>query len=92
MEALRPGDGRFYNLGIGRGYSVREVIESVRRVSGRDFAVEEGPRRPGDPPELYANADKIRQELGWTPAMAELDEIVRTAWVWFQQHPKGYAT
>ena len=63
MNALRPGDTRFYNLGIGRGYSVSEVIESAKRVTGVDFAVEYGPRRPGDPAILFANADKIRREL-----------------------------
>ena len=90
MNALRPGDTRFYNLGIGRGYSVREVIESAKRVSGVDFAVEYGPRRPGDPAILFANADKIRRELGWSPRYTDIDPIVATAWKWFQNHPRGY--
>ncbi|MFA7237645.1 MAG: UDP-glucose 4-epimerase GalE [Phycisphaeraceae bacterium] len=90
MNSLSPGDVRFYNLGIGRGYSVREVIESVRRVSGRDFKIEYGERRPGDPPTLYANADKIGRELGWKPNYTDLDRIVATAWNWFVNHPQGY--
>ena len=90
MNALRPGDTRFYNLGIGRGYSVREVIESAKRVTGVDFAVEYGPRRPGDPAILFANADKIRRELGWSPRYTDIDPIVATAWKWFQNHPRGY--
>ena len=92
MNALQSGDQRFYNLGIGRGYSVNEVIESVRRVSGRDFTVEQANRRPGDPPTLYANADKICKELGWEPKYTEIDDIVRTAWNWFEKHPQGYGT
>jgi UDP-glucose 4-epimerase len=91
MNALQPGDQRFYNLGIGRGYSVREVIDSVRRVSGKDFKVIEGERRPGDPPTLYANASKIQTELGWSAKYTDLDEIVRTAWQWFEKHPNGYS-
>jgi len=91
MKALRDGDQRFYNLGIGRGYSVREVIESVKRVTGKEFTVEIGQRRPGDPPTLYANADKLRDELGWEPRYTELDAIVETAWRWFGEHPEGYA-
>jgi len=90
MQALKPGDTRFYNLGIGRGYSVREVIESAKRITGVDFAVEYGPRRPGDPAVLFANAEKIGRELGWTARYTEIDEIVATAWRWFKNHPQGY--
>ena len=90
MKALRPGDTRFYNLGIGRGYSVKEVIESAKRVTGIDFPVEYGPRRPGDPAILFANADKIRRELGWSARYTEIDPIVATAWKWFKNHPNGY--
>ena len=90
MNALQPGDARFYNLGIGRGYSVKEVIDSAQRVTGIDFPVEYGPRRPGDPAILFANADKIRRELGWTAGYAEIDAIVATAWNWFKNHPRGY--
>ncbi len=90
MEALRPGDGRFYNLGIGKGYSVREVIRAARRVTGVEIPILEGPRRPGDPAVLFANADKIRGELGWSARYTEIDAIVATAWKWFKNHPRGY--
>lgn len=90
MRALRPGDTRFYNLGIGRGYSVKEVIESARRVTGIDLPVEYGPRRAGDPAILFANAEKIGRELGWSARHQEIDAIVATAWNWFQKNPNGY--
>jgi UDP-glucose 4-epimerase len=90
MEVLRPGDTRFYNLGIGRGYSVREVIDSAQRVTGGPIPVEYGPRRPGDPPILFANSDKIQNELGWSARYTEIDAIVATAWNWFKSHPAGY--
>lgn len=90
MESLRPGDGRFYNLGIGRGYSVKEVLEAAERVTGRTIAVRYGERRPGDPAVLYADATKIGTELGWQPQYTDLDQIVATAWNWFERHPAGY--
>ncbi len=90
MDALRPGDMRFYNLGIGRGYSVKEVIESARRVSGADIPIVQGSRRPGDPAILYADASKIRRELGWSARYREIDAIVETAWGWFRNHPNRY--
>lgn len=90
MEAMQPGEQRVYNLGIGRGLSVKEIIDSVRRVTGHDIPVEVGPRRPGDPPVLYANADKIKKEVGWKATSTEVDEIVETAWRWFKNHPNGY--
>jgi UDP-glucose 4-epimerase len=92
MEALQPGDARFYNLGIGRGYSVREVFQSAERVTRRNIAVEYGPRRLGDPAELYADSTSIQRELGWKPACTEIDQIVATAWNWFKNHPDGYAS
>jgi UDP-glucose 4-epimerase len=91
MEALRPGDARFYNLGIGRGYSVKEVIDAARRVTGLDIPVEYGARRPGDPAVLYANAEKIRDELGWSAKYTDIESIVATAWNWFRNHPCGYS-
>jgi len=91
LEHVRPGSPRFYNVGIGRGHSVREVIESARRVTGREIPVEFAPRRAGDPPELWANADKLREQLGWSPRFTRLDEIIATAWKWFREHPGGYA-
>lgn len=90
MEAVRPGEFRRYNLGIGRGYSVREVIESVQRVTGLELPIEYGVRRPGDPAVLYADSQKIQRELGWKPRYTEIDPIVETAWNWFKNHPDGY--
>lgn len=90
MNALRPGEQRVYNLGIGNGFSVRQVIDSVQRVTGTKLKIKEGPRRPGDPPELYADPRKIREELNWKARHTELDAIVSTAWEWFRRHPRGY--
>ena len=90
IEALRPGDTRFYNLGIGRGYSVKEVLDAANRVTGRKIPVDYGPRRPGDPAVLYASADKIRVELGWSARYTQIDPIVASAWNWHQRHPEGY--
>jgi UDP-glucose-4-epimerase GalE len=90
MNALRPGDAWFYNLGIGRGYSVKEVIEAAERVTGRKIPVEYGPRRAGDPAVLFANADKIRKELGWSAQYTEIERIIATAWKWHKGHPDGY--
>jgi UDP-glucose 4-epimerase len=92
MDALRVGERRVYNLGIGRGYSVREIIDAVRRVTGSAFEVKQGPRRAGDPPRLFADPRKIQQELGWRATLTDLDEIVATAWRWFRENPDGYAT
>jgi UDP-glucose 4-epimerase len=69
---------------------VREVIDSVKRVSGVDFTVVEADRRPGDPPQLYANADKVKAELGWEAKITDIDQIVASAWNWFKAHPNGY--
>jgi len=91
MDALRPGDARFYNLGIGKGYSVQEVLEAVRRVTGREIPIEHGARRPGDPAILFADARKIQADLGWSARYTEIDEIVATAWNWFKDHPDGYS-
>ncbi len=90
MDALQNGDQRFYNLGIGRGYTVRQVVEAAKKVTGVDFQVEIGPRRPGDPPQLYANADKITRELNWQAKITDIERIVETAWRWFKRHPNGY--
>ncbi len=80
-----------YNLGNGQGYSVREVINTVQRVSGRDFKVVEADRRPGDPAFLTSDATKIRRELGWTARKPELESMVATAWRWHNEHPNGYS-
>jgi UDP-glucose 4-epimerase len=78
-----------YNIGNGHGFTVLEVIESVRRVTGKPIAVEECPRRPGDPAVLVASSEKIKTELGWKPQFAELDQIIASAWEW--HHHKRYA-
>jgi len=90
LEALDDGS-RVYNLGNGNGYSVREVIETARSVTGAAIPAETGPRRPGDPPTLIASSDKIERELGWTPQYRDLEDIIATAWEWHQKHPDGYA-
>jgi UDP-glucose 4-epimerase len=90
LERLEQGRGLQLNLGTGRGQSVREVIEACRRVSGRAIAVEIGPRRPGDPPELVADSRKAQAVLGWRPRYLDLQEIVETAWRWHSTHPEGY--
>jgi len=79
-----------YNLGNGRGYSVRQVIETVKKVSGKDFNVVESPRRPGDPPVLTADSTKAQNELGWQTEYPELAQIVESAWRWHNKHPNGY--
>src|SRR5436853_2210458 len=80
-----------YNLGCGGdGYTVREVIETAREITGRDIPVRVGPRRPGDPAVLVASSEKIKRELGWTPTMQDLRVIIESAWNWMQEHPNGY--
>jgi UDP-glucose-4-epimerase GalE len=90
LEKLQPGKAICCNLGTGRGYSVREVIRTVEEVSGLPVPVKEGPRRPGDPPELVACADRARTELGWQARYTDLRTIIETAWNWHRRHPKGY--
>ncbi|HEY7349768.1 MAG TPA: UDP-glucose 4-epimerase GalE [Ktedonobacterales bacterium] len=82
---------RIYNLGNGQGYSVRQIVESVRRVTGRALPVREGPRRPGDQVATVASSERIRAELGWQPRYPDLDTIIESAWRWKQAHPHGYA-
>jgi UDP-glucose 4-epimerase len=90
FEALGQREKLIYNLGNGQGFTVRQVVDSVRRVTGREVAVEEEPRRPGDPAVLIASAEKIAGELGWKPRFAELDAIVESAWKWHQvRYGKG---
>jgi UDP-glucose 4-epimerase len=86
----KPGAGLFYNLGTGRPTSNREVIRAVERASGRPVKVIEKPRRPGDPPSLYADAGKARAELGWQVRFPDIDSIVATAWRWHSTHPNGF--
>jgi UDP-glucose 4-epimerase len=88
LQALETRDRLIFNLGNGQGFSVREVIESARRVTGHPIPAEVHPRRAGDPAVLVASSEKAIRELGWKPKYTQLDEIIRTAWVW---HQKRYA-
>jgi UDP-glucose 4-epimerase len=85
FAALDVRDRMIYNLGNGHGFTVREVVESVRRVTGHPIPVEEMPRRPGDPATLIASSARIESDLGWKPKYTQIDDIVRSAWVWHQQ-------
>jgi UDP-glucose 4-epimerase len=89
LEHNRPGRHRIYNLGSGDGYSVRQVIDTARRVTGREIPAVEEARRPGDPPALVAGADRARTELGWEPRKG-LEDMIGDAWQWYQAHPQGY--
>jgi UDP-glucose 4-epimerase len=90
LENARPGEHRIFNLGSGDGYSVREVIDAVSEVTGREVPVREADRRAGDPPRLVAANAKIRSELGWAPTKA-LTDMVADAWRFAQEKPHGYA-
>ena len=90
LLALEKDGSDAFNLGSGKGYSVREVIDTVRKVSGREFAVREEARRPGDPDALIADSTKAKNTLGWRPQYDNLETIVRSAWEWRQEHPNGY--
>lgn len=91
LEYLRAGnESQFINLGNGNGYSVKQVIDTARRVTGREIPVVEGPRRAGDPPQLVGDSSKAREVLGWKPAFPELEKIVESAWAWHHSHPNGY--
>lgn len=91
LDALKQRDKLIYNLGNGRGFSVMEVIESARRVTGHSIPARKSDRRSGDPPVLVASAQKIRDELRWSPEHPDLDDIVSSAWEWRRTHPNGYA-
>ena len=88
--ALGTPASAFYNLGTGGGSSVREVIETCRRITGHPIPAVEKPRRPGDPPRLIASSEKIKCQLGWRPKFQTLDAIVESAWKWHQKFPRGY--
>ncbi len=91
LEALMSGHATSsYNVGIGRGYSVKEIVEAVRKASGTDLQVHFGPRRPGDASESVADSTRLRKEFGWTPRHSDLGTIVGSAWNWHSSHPKGY--
>src|SRR5213075_774050 len=89
--ALGEAASGCYNLGTGGGSSVREVIESCRKITGRKIETIEKPRRPGDPPRLIASSKRIKKELGWQPQFQSLDAIIESAWKWHQKFPRGYS-
>jgi UDP-glucose 4-epimerase len=91
LDGARPGEHRIFNLGNGNGFSVREVIDAARQVTGLEIPVREAPRRPGDPPQLVAASGKIRAELGWEPRRPALADMVGDAWAFAQSRPHGYA-
>jgi UDP-glucose 4-epimerase len=91
LERLEAGNGSgIYNLGNGSGYSVKEVIETVTKVTGQRVLSVESARRPGDPARLVASSEKIKDELGWTPRYPDLERIIEMAWRWHRNHPNGY--
>jgi UDP-glucose 4-epimerase len=91
LDALASHSRLIYNLGNGRGFSVREVIGAARRVTGHPIPAIESPRRPGDPAVLVASSERIISELRWTPRYPELEKIIGSAWEWFRMHPEGYS-
>ena len=90
LDGLRERDRLVYNLGSGNGYSLREVIETARQVTGHPIPAHELPRRPGDSARLVASSEKIKRELGWKPEHDDLHEIISSAWEWHRSHPNGY--
>jgi len=91
IGAFEKSKAKVFNLGTGTGFTVREVIDAAKRVTGIDMSVEETPRRAGDPPSLVASSEKFQAATGWKPALADLATIIETAWAWHKAHPKGYA-
>jgi UDP-glucose 4-epimerase len=91
LDGTREGEHRIFNLGNGNGFSVREVIEAARQVTGAEIPIREADRRPGDPPMLVAAGQRIREELGWTPRKPSLEEMVSDAWAFLKAHPEGYS-
>lgn len=93
LKALEGGSpSQVYNLGNEKGYSVKEVINAAKKVTGVDFTAKHGPRRAGDPAVLVASSRRIQEELGWKPQFGDLETIIRTAWEWHRVHPRGYST
>ncbi|MCC6803998.1 MAG: UDP-glucose 4-epimerase GalE [Anaerolineae bacterium] len=91
FEALADGPSRKYNLGNGKGYSVKEIVEVARQITGHPIPVKIGARRAGDLAVLVADSSRIKAELGWSPEFAQLGQIIQTAWEWHRNHPHGYA-
>ena len=92
IERVEAGTHQILNLGNGNGFSVREVIEAAKRVTGKDFPVKEEPRRAGDPPMLVAASARVRETLGWEPRKADIETMIADAWAWHQANPDGYAS
>lgn len=92
VERISAIAGRIYNVGNSRGFSVREVVDTVRSVTGRDIPIRVAPRRAGDPAVLVASSERIRKELGWRPRFSDLNSIIQTAWAWKAKFPRGYAS
>src|SRR5687768_17199468 len=90
LDGLNERDRLVYNLGSGNGYSVREVIETAREVTGHSIPAKELPRRPGDSARLVASSEKVRRELGWKPEHDNLHDMIASAWEWHKTHPHGY--
>ena len=90
LETLEEGEAKRYNLGNGQGFSVREVIEVCREVTGHDIPAKVQPRRPGDPAALVADSSLVKRDLGWQPEHESLREMVASTWAWFEAHPEGY--
>jgi len=91
LDALMRGHATdAYNVGTGRGYSNREIVEAVCRITGINFEIRYGPRRPGDPDELVADSSRLQNALGWRPRYSDLDTIIGSAWQWHRTHPNGY--
>lgn len=90
LEALEPGRFVAYNVGTGRGVTVGEVIEAARKVTGHAIPAAAAPRRPGDPPELFADPTRVRRDLGWRAEYERIEEIVASAWKWHSSHPRGF--
>src|SRR5487761_755383 len=90
VERISEITGRVFNVGNSRGFSVREVVDTVRSVTGRDIPIRVAPRRAGDPAVLVASSERIRRELGWSPRYSDLKSIIQTAWTWREKFPKGY--
>jgi UDP-glucose 4-epimerase len=89
LKALKTKDKMIFNLGNGSGFSVKEVIESARRVTGHAIPVEVKPRRDGDPARLVASSEKAKAELGWAPKFTQMDDVMKSAWAWQQQRYKS---
>ncbi len=90
LDAIEPGTVKFFNLGNGEGFSVKQIIETCREVTGHSIPTELAPRRPGDPPRLVASCRKAQAELGWQPEYPYIKTIVTHAWNWHRSHPHGY--